>query len=111
MSKTTKEITAEIKELKTKHPDQQFFKCTVWIENNEAEERTLILTKPTRHQRTAGEKASQDSSVKGGEIFLRSMHVGGDDLDEVLQNDEAFYSAIDSVVEIIAVKKANLHRV
>lgn len=111
MPKNEKELTEELKGLKTKYEGIPIFELETYLNEDEEQKRTVFLRKPTRMVRTAGEKQSQTDAWKGVETFLRGMFIGGDDIEEIIKNDDALMIAGESVIEIIKLKPGNVRRV
>ena len=111
MPKTKKELNAELVELKKKYDGISIFQLTTYIDEKEDEERTIYLRKPTRLVRTAAEKVTVNDAWKGVETFLRGMWIGGDDIDEIIKNDDALMIAGGEVVEIIKLRAGNVQKV
>jgi hypothetical protein len=112
MGKSRKELDAELIELKNQFgEDKPLFALTTYIDEKDEEERTIFLQKPNRLTRQAGEKQIQQNAWKGAETFLRGMYVGGDDLDEIIKNDDAMMIASEQLVEVIKLRSGNVQRV
>lgn len=112
MAKSREELDAELIELKKKFgEDKPLFALTTYIDEKDDEERTIFLQKPNRLTRQAGEKQIQQNAWKGAETFLRGMYVGGDDLDEIIKNDDAMMIASEQLVEVIKLRSGNVVRV
>ena len=111
MPKSKKELDEELIQIKESHKEIPVFKLTTFLNEDEEQERTIFLRKPTRMVRTAGEKVAQTDPWKGVETFLRGMYLGGDNLDEIIKNDDALMIAGDVLVEIIKLKPGNVQRV
>ena len=110
--KSEKEIEKEIAALKAEH--KQIYCLDIYIDGEESNEnalRTLILKKPAPKQREAAEGLAAKKPYEGVKAFLRCMHVGGDDLEEVIANDEAFRACVEPLVEIVQAKTGNLRKV
>jgi hypothetical protein len=113
MKKTEKELGEELKELKAKHESKKIYQLDVFLDDEEDEEykRTVFLVKPNRIVRTAGENMVQKDSFKALEVYLRGMYIGGDDVAEIIKNDDAMVSIGEPILDIISVKKGNITRV
>lgn len=107
--KTKKQIDAELSTLKKDNPFGLWVLET-YIDEDEAQTRRLIVTKPDRRTRTIAEKVAQNDAYKGVEIFLRGMYKGGDDLDEVINNESAIMTAGEAIIELITIKRGKLTR-
>lgn len=107
--KTEKEISKELAEAKAR------LGCPLWllttyINDDEEQPRTIILKKPNRLTRTASEKVAKTDPYKGVETFLRGMYVGGDDLEEIIKNDDALMIAGETLIDLIKVREGNLQK-
>lgn len=111
MSKSNEELINELSEIKGKNPESAIFELETYINEDDDQKRTIFLKKPTRLVRTAAEKVTQNDAWKGVETFLRGMYVGGDDIDEIIKNDDALMIAGESLMEIIKLKSGNVRRV
>ncbi|MCP4503690.1 MAG: hypothetical protein GY822_27495 [Deltaproteobacteria bacterium] len=111
MSKTEKELQTELAEIKGKHAGIPIFKLETFINEDDEQKRTIFLRKPTRLVRSAGEKVAATDAWKGVETFLRGMYLGGDDIDEIVKNDDALMIAGECVMDIIKLKPGNVQKV
>lgn len=111
MSKSKKELQAELVEVKKKYEGIAVYRMDTYIDEKDEEQRTIFLRKPTRMVRTAAEKVTTTDAWKGVETFLRGMHVGGDDLEEILKNDDALMICGAALVEIIQLRPGNVQKV
>ncbi len=111
MSKTEKELQTELAEIKAKHAGIPIFKLETFINEDDEQKRTIFLRKPTRLVRSAGEKVAATDAWKGVETFLRGMYLGGDDIDEIVKNDDALMIAGECVMDIIKLKPGNVQKV
>lgn len=94
-------------ELKAKHG--KVFILETYIDDDEGDKRRLILKKPDRLTRKAAEKIMTDKGTQDAiELYLRAMTVGGDDVEEVIKNDSAFFAAGECVAEIITITPGKL---
>lgn len=109
--KTEKQLEKDLSELKAKLGEKPIFALTTYIDEDEEQERTIYLVKPNRLTRQAGEKEIQKSAWKGAEVFLRGMYKGGDDLDEIIKNDDAMMIASEQLVHVIKLRTGNVQRV
>jgi predicted molibdopterin-dependent oxidoreductase YjgC len=72
---------------------------------------TLFLKKPDKSTRSMVNKlVAQDKYDRAVEACLKALYVGGDDLNLVLNNDDAIESAGMGVVELLTVQKAILKK-
>ena len=111
MAKTKNALEKELKGLKASFGDRPLFAMTTYIDEDDEQERTIFLSKPDRMTRKAAEKIIQNDTWKATEVFLRGMYQGGDDLDEILSNDDAFMIAQEQLVQIIKLKSGNVQKV
>ena len=113
MKKTEEALLQELKELKAKNEGKALFRIDVYLDDQEDEEfkRSIIVRKPNRITRTAGEQMVQKDTFKAVEVYLRGMYIGGDDLDEIIKNDDAIQAIGEPLIDIITVKKGNVTRV
>jgi hypothetical protein len=110
-AKTKEELSAELLKIKEKQGEKPVFALTTYIDEDEDKERTIYLVKPNRLTRQAGEKEIQRSAWKGAEVFLRGMYVGGDDLNEIIENDDAMMIASEQLVHVIKLRSGNVQKV
>ena len=111
MSKTDKQLAAELKEIKKQVGERAVFSLETFINEDDEQKRTIFLSKPSRLVRSAAEKTASQDPWKGVETFLRGMYLGGDDINEICKNDDALMIAGESVMEIIKLKSGNVQRV
>lgn len=113
MAKSKEELKAILKELKSSpnNKGMKIFALQTFIDENEDESRTIFLKRPNRMIRSAAEKVMKNDTYKGIETFLRGMYLGGDDVEEIIKNDDALITAGESIVEIIEIKRGNVTRV
>jgi len=111
MPKKENELTEILANLKEKHKGIGIYQLDTFINEDDDEKRTIFLRKPTRMVRSAAEKVASTDAWKGVETFLRGMYLGGDDLEEIIKNDDALMIAGDCVVEIIKLKPGNVQKV
>jgi len=111
MAKSQKALEKELKELKLKMGERPLFALTTYIDEDDEQERTIFLCKPDRMTRKAAEKIIQNDTWKATEVFLRGMYKGGDDLEEILKNDDAFMITQEQLVSIIKLKSGNVTKV
>lgn len=64
------------------------------------------LRKPTRNELSYSATVSQNNSLKGNEVLMKSMWLGGSE--EIQTNDELFFGASAKLADIITVKEAEL---
>lgn len=113
MAKSKEELKEILKEIKSNPSNKgmKVFALQTFIDEDDNESRTIFLKKPNRMIRSAAEKVMKTDTYKGIETFLRGMYLGGDDLEEILKNDDAFMIAGESIIEIVEIKKGNVSRV
>jgi len=108
--KTEIELNLELEKLKQTHSKVR--ELVVFLDtDDEAKTATLFLKKPDKSTRSMVNKlVSQDKYDRAVEACLKALYVGGDDLNLVLNNDDAIESAGMGVVELLTVQKAILKK-
>jgi len=107
--KTTEDLSEEdlISKLKAKHG--KIFAATCFMEGDEDQPKTLYLKKPSMITRKAAaaihEAHGEDESAK---VYMKDMYIGGDSLDEVIADDEAFLTLKNLIIELILPKTGKL---
>jgi hypothetical protein len=64
------------------------------------------IRKPTRHELSYSSTVSQSNPLKGNEVLLKAMWLGGSEA--IQTEDELFFGASNKLSEIITVKEAEL---
>jgi hypothetical protein len=108
--KTEIELNLELEKLKQTHSKVR--ELVVFLDtDDETKTATLFLKKPDKSTRSMVNKlVSQDKYDRAVEACLKALYVGGDDLNLVLNNDDAIESAGMGVVELLTVQKAILKK-
>jgi len=108
--KTEIELKLELEKLKQTHSKVR--ELVVFLDtDDETKTATLFLKKPDKSTRSMVNKlVSQDKYDRAVEACLKALYVGGDDLNLVLNNDDAIESAGMGVVELLTVQKAILKK-
>ena len=108
--KTSNQLAVILKGLKEESGQEKrkIFIITTFLDEEDEGERTLFLKKPTRLVREASEKMTSKSGYKGLEALMRGMYLGGDDLEEVIKNDDAITIAGPDVYEAATLRKGGL---
>ena len=108
--KTEIELNLELEKLKNTHGKVR--ELVVFLDtDDETKTATLFLKKPDKSTRSMVNKlVSQDKYDRAVEACLKALYVGGDDLNLVLNNDDAIESAGMGVVELLTVQKAILKK-
>lgn len=71
---------------------------------------TLYLKKPDRVTRSIMSKLVGGDNTKLIEATLKNLHIGGDELAIVLNNDDALFSCDEALAEMLQVQKALLKK-
>jgi hypothetical protein len=108
--KTEIELNLELEKLKQTHSKVR--ELVVFLDtDDETKTATLFLKKPDKSTRSMVNKlVAQDKYDRAVEACLKALYVGGDDLNLVLNNDDAIESAGMGVVELLTVQKAILKK-
>jgi hypothetical protein len=108
--KTEIELNLELEKLKNTHGKVR--ELVVFLDtDDETKTATLFLKKPDKSTRSMVNKlVAQDKYDRAVEACLKALYVGGDDLNSVLNNDDAIESAGMGVVELLTVQKAILKK-
>jgi hypothetical protein len=84
---------------------------TVPLDEDDSEKvATLYLKRPDRTTRNIVGRLAGTDSAKAIEVALKNLYVGGDKLELVLNNDYAFASLDEAIVEMLSVQKATLKK-
>ena len=94
-----------IEQLKTKH--SELFRLDIPTSNGD---KVLILRKLDRVTYSAGMKIMEKDELQAAEVFLRSLTVGGDNVEEIIKDFDALRTASQLLVDVIGVKKGNVAR-
>ena len=109
MTLTPEQIKIESDKLKALHG--KVYEVTVPLdEDDETKTATLILKKPDRGTYALISKLLDTDTIKATEGALKSMYVGGDKLDIVLENIDALVSCETAIVQIIRRKGATIKK-
>ena len=98
-------LEVQIAELKKKHT--QLYKLDIPTEGGD---KVLILRKLDRVTYSAGMKIMEKDELQAAEVFLRSLTVGGDNVEEIIKDFDALRTASQLLVDVIGVKKGNVAR-
>lgn len=107
--KTKEELEKEKKELQAKH-GRVYEITAVLNDENPTETATIFLRKCDRMATDLVRKSIQISVTKGIEAGLRNLYIGGDALDIILKNDDAFLACEAPLVEIMNKQEATLKK-
>jgi len=92
-------------ELKEKHSK------IYWLdipESDENGEKTIFLRKIDRVTYSASQKLLEKDTLQATEMILRSLHVGGDSVEDVINDFDQLRAASELLVDVITVKKGNV---
>jgi hypothetical protein len=112
--KTEEELSILSKQFKASNKGS--FQIRVPIEFDEFTEEankwaTIFVRKPVRNEVMNMEDfISQKNKYKALEYYLKSCYLGGDELDLILNNDDAFFACENSVAEIIVKRVSQLKK-
>ena len=98
-------LEVQIAELKKKY--SQLYKLDIPTEGGD---KVLILRKLDRVTYSAGMKIMEKDELQAAEVFLRSLTVGGDNVEEIIKDFDALRTASQLLVDVIGVKKGNVAR-
>lgn len=108
--KTTEELATELEVLKKKYGKIRSLIVPL-DEDDDNLTATLFLKKPDKSIRSMiGTLAQKGDNNKIIEATLKALYVGGDDLNVVINNDDAFASCDEPLAELLQVKKAELKK-
>ena len=113
MAKSKKELDDILVGLKAEKSggSKGIFKLETYIDEDETKPRTLFLKKPDRMTRNIAEKQAAKDTGKGIAVLLRGMNLGGDDVDEIIANGDALYTAGEAIMDIIQIKEGKISKV
>jgi thiamine monophosphate synthase len=108
--KTEIELKTELEKLKQTHGKVR--ELVVFLDtDDETKTATIFLKKPDKTTRSMVNKfIMQDKFSIAVEACLKALHIGGDELNLVISNDDAIESAGMGVVELLTVQKAILKK-
>jgi len=92
-------------ELKEKHSK------IYWLdipESDENGEKTIFLRKIDRVTYSASQKLLEKDTLQATEMILRSLFVGGDSVEGVINDFDQLRAASELLVDVITVKKGNV---
>ena len=75
-------------------------------DEDEMEIRTIFLKKFDRATLSVVQKLAPNDSLKAVETFIKNTYIGGDDINEIMNNLDMLRSLESVVVELISVKRA-----
>jgi hypothetical protein len=102
------ELESIVKELKTAHPNEKISAIEV---NFNDEVATIFVKKADRKVFDAGSAIMGKNELRGTEVFLRGMYLGGDDLEELLKDLDCLRQLSYSLAELLAIKAGNVRAV
>jgi hypothetical protein len=73
-------------------------------------EKVLYLRKLDRVTYSAGAKLMEKDELQAAEMFLRSLTVGGDDVEEIIKDFDSLRVASALLVEVIGTRTGNVAR-
>jgi len=108
--KTEEELKAEKETLKQKHGSVR--EMEVYLDtDDDTKTATLFLRKPDKSTRNmVGKLVDQNKFDTAVISCLKALYIGGDELNSVLDNEDAMESAGQGVVDLLAVQKATLKK-
>lgn len=109
-AKTEAQLKKLQQELEAKRGEGKTFALSVELDGDDTNTRTVFLKRPDRVTRSAAQKVAANDMYKGVEVFLRGMYLGGDEIEEIIGNEEALLQAGEAIAELITVKPAKLLR-
>lgn len=107
--KTKDELQTEFETLKLKY--NPLYTITAPLNEDETEFATIYLKKPDRTLHAmVGKLASGNDPLKAVERALINLYVGGDELNIILNNEDAILSCEEAVVKVFERKTAQLKK-
>lgn len=108
--KTEIELKKELEVLKQTHGIIR--EMVVFLDtDDESKQATIFLKKPDKTTRSVvGKLITQEKFDRAIESCLKSLYIGGDSLDLILNNDDAIESAGMGIVELLKVQQATLKK-
>lgn len=109
MLKTKEALEKELVELKKVHGIVRSME--VPLDSDTDEIATIFLSKPDNTVRSIVlSLADKNKTKQAVEACLKKLYIGGDDLNVILNSEDAVFSAESGVVELLAVQKAVLKK-
>ena len=109
MAKTKEELTSIEETLKATH--KPLFTVEIPASDNDEDTRTIFLKKYDRQILSAVQKiVATSDTLKAVEVFVKNTYVGGDDLNEIMNDLDMLRSLESVIVDLITVKKASLKK-
>jgi len=93
----------ELKELKAFY--KTLFKLEVPTEDGD---KVLYLRKLDRVTYSAGQKLLEKDELQAAEMFLRSLTVGGDDVEAIISDFDSLRTASSLLIDVIGSKTGNV---
>jgi hypothetical protein len=108
--KTQEELKTLFSQLSAQH--KPIYTIEIPLAEDEAEFRTIYLKKYDRALLSAVQKlvSAGSDSLKAIEVFVKNTYVGGDDLNEILNNLDMLRSLEGVVVELMQTKTATIKK-
>jgi hypothetical protein len=106
--KTQEELDAIKIALEPTH--KTIYTVEIPVNEDELETRTIFLKKFDRATLAATQKMVSVDSLKAIEVFVKNTYIGGDDLQEILNDLYMLRSLEGVIVDLISVKKASLKK-
>lgn len=100
-----KNFEKEIEELKQKH--STLYRFDVPTEDGD---KVLILRKLDRVTYSAGLKLMEKDELQATEMFLRSLTVGGDNVEEIIKDFDALRICSKLLVDVIGTRTGNVQK-
>lgn len=109
MAKSVEELAKIKSELEAVH--KPLYTVEIPTDEDEMETRTIYLKKFDRTILSAVQKMAQgNDELKAVEVFIKNTYVGGDDINEILNDLYMLRSLQSVVVEMVSVKKAKISK-
>jgi hypothetical protein len=107
--KSNEELLQEKESLKLKHG--KVITLEVPVDQDDLSKiATIFLKRPDRTTRSLISKLASNDGIKAIEAALKNLYIGGDDLNLVVNNDDAIVACEDAIIDILAVQKATLKK-
>lgn len=107
--KSETELTEILSGLKEKNPDKKIYRIGVPVGGQKA---NIFLKDLDRFTYKAGKKVlDSDDELRGIEVFLKGMYLGGDDLELVLKDWRAVVSAGRQLSKLLKVDESDFSEV
>lgn len=109
--KKEKVFPKTLKEVKEANPGDKIFEIETYIDGDDDQPRVIYVKKPSRKVRGICESLYKRSPSQANETLFKGMYLGGDDMEEIMKNDEAYDTALEEMAHIIQIKKGKSRRV